>query len=120
MKIIKLLSLAAIGAAFSLTAAFADDDKEKKPEKKKADPAARFAKLDADSDGKVTADELKAGFKKKPEMAEKMMKAKDKNKDGSLSKEEFTAKRTKKKKDGDAGKGKGKKKDGDKEKKDSE
>ena len=86
------------GFAANLTAA-----EEEKKDKKKADPAARFAKLDKDSDGKVSAEELKAGFKKKPEMAEKILKAKDKNKDGSLSKEEFVAKRTPKKK-GDAAK----------------
>ena len=76
---------------------------EEKKAKKKPDPAARFAKLDKDSDCKLSADELKAGFKKKPEMAEKILKAKDKNKDGNLSKEEFVAKRTPKKK-GDAAK----------------
>ena len=43
-------------------------------------------------------------------MAEKILKAKDKNKDGSLSKDEFVAKRTPKKK-GDAAKKPAKKKD---------
>jgi Ca2+-binding EF-hand superfamily protein len=100
MKIVKYLTLSAIAAAFTSMAAFAADD-AKKPEKKAADPAARFAKLDANTDGFVDADELKAGFKKKPEMADKLMKAKDKDGDSKLSKEEFTAAPKKKKQDGD-------------------
>lgn len=96
MKFLKYITLSALAASFAATAVFADD--EKKPEPKKgADMAARFTKLDGDSDGKLTLDELKAGMKKKPEMAEKMLKAKDKDKDGTLSKEEFTAKPAKKK-----------------------
>ena len=97
MKFLKYITLSALAAAFASTAAFADD-KEEKPERKKGgDPAARFAKLDTDKDDKLTVDELKAGMKKNPEMAEKMMKAKDKDKDGKLTKEEFTAKPTRKK-----------------------
>ena len=99
-----ILSIFAVGMALTaFTASSVVAAEEDKKDKKKADPAARFAKLDKNSDGKVSAEELKAGFKKKPEMAEKILKAKDKNKDGSLSKEEFVAKRTPKKK-GDAAK----------------
>ena len=97
----KIITLAALAAVFSISAVFAADDDGKKPEKKKGDPAARFAKLDADSDGKVTLDEFKAGMKKNSEGAEKMMKAKDRDKDGSLTKEEFTAAPKKKGKGGD-------------------
>ena len=95
--------LATCGVMTGVAANLATAAEEEKKAKKKPDPAARFAKLDKDSDGKLSAEELKAGFKKKPEMAEKILKAKDKNKDGSLSKEEFVAKRTPKKK-GDAAK----------------
>jgi hypothetical protein len=105
-NILTILATCGVMAAFS--ANFATAAEEEKKAKKKADPAARFAKLDKDSDGKLTAEELKAAFKKKPEMAEKILKSKDKNKDGNLSKEEFTAKRTPKKK-GDAAKKPGKK-----------
>ncbi|MCP4846815.1 MAG: EF-hand domain-containing protein [Verrucomicrobiaceae bacterium] len=100
-NILTILAMCGVVAGFA--ANFATAAEEEKKAKKKADPAARFAKLDKDSDGKITAEELKAGFKKKPEMAEKILKAKDKNKDGNLSKEEFVAKRTPKKK-GDAAK----------------
>lgn len=102
-RILKLISVGAVAAGLSLSAASAADE-EKEPAKKKADPAARFAKLDTNSDGSLDADELKAGFKKKPEMAEKLMKRKDKDADGKLSKEEFVAKAApkKKKKDADA------------------
>jgi hypothetical protein len=105
-NILRILAVGGIAAVFASTSAIAAE--EEKKAKKKADPAARFAKLDKDSDGKLSAEELKAAFKKKPEMAEKILKSKDKNKDGNLSKEEFVAKRTPKKK-GDAAKKPGKK-----------
>ncbi len=98
-NILTILAVSGVAAVFAATSAIAAE--EEKKAKKKADPAARFAKLDKDSDGKLSAEELKAAFKKKPEMAEKVLKAKDKNKDGSISKEEFVAKRTPKKKKGD-------------------
>jgi len=101
MKFPKAITLAAVAAAFASTAAFAEDTK--KPEKKAADPAARFAKLDKDGNKEVSLDELKAGSKGKPDSAEKMMKAKDKDKNGSLSLEEFSAKPEKKKKEGGEG-----------------
>ena len=60
MKFVKYLTLSALTAAFAATGAFADDDKDKKkPEKKRPTADERFAKADADSDGKVTLDELK-------------------------------------------------------------
>ena len=85
MKFVKHLSLTVLAAIFA-NSAIAEP----------VDAAARFAKLDRDSDGKVTLDELKAGMKKKPEAADKILKAKDKDSDGSLSTEEFTAKPEKK------------------------
>jgi len=114
MKFLKSITLSALAAGFACTAALADDDKEKKPEKKHRDPAARFEKLDDNKDGMVTLDELKAGTKKHPEMAERIMKSKDKDNDSQLSKEEFTAEPSRKKggKGKGKGKGKGEKKDG--------
>lgn len=106
MKFLKYITLTALAASFASTASFADDEKKPEPKKGGGDMAARFDKLDSNSDGKLSLDELKAGMKKKPEMAEKMMKAKDKDKDGMLTKEEFTAKPAKKKE------GAGKKKKG--------
>jgi|TARA_B110000196_G_scaffold228171_2_gene196885 hypothetical protein len=104
-NILTILAVGGVVAVFASTSAIAAEDEKKA--KKKPDQAARFAKLDKDSDGKLSAEELKAGFKKKPELAEKVLKSKDKDKDGSISKEEFLAKRKPKKK-GDAAK-KGKK-----------
>ena len=103
-KLLNALTLGGLMVAFSGAAALAADDDKKKPEKKKGNPEARFTKLDANNDGFLDADELKAGFKKKPEMAEKVLKAKDKDDDGKISKEEFLAKpeRKKKKPEGDA------------------
>ncbi|MFM8582884.1 MAG: hypothetical protein ACKOFW_15495 [Planctomycetaceae bacterium] len=48
------------------------------------DPAESFARMDANSDGKLTEDEV-------PEQARRFMdlKAMDKNKDGSVDKDEF-------------------------------
>jgi hypothetical protein len=51
--------------------------------------AAQFQKLDADKDGKVTADELTAGGKAK--RAQRMMKQDDTNGDGILTVDEMTA-----------------------------
>ena len=84
--------------AFSTAGALAADDKDKKPEKKKADPAARFAKLDKDGDGKLDAEEMKAFSKKNPKAGERVLKRKDKDGDSKLSKDEFVAKPEKKKK----------------------
>jgi hypothetical protein len=108
-KLIKTLTLGSLAAALATSVSLAEPKEDgakdpaaaadsEKPKKKKPDLAARFVKLDKDSDGFVSAEELKAGFKKKPEMAEKMMKRKDKNSDGKLSKEEFVAKPTPRKK----------------------
>ena len=118
MKFLKYLTITALAAAMTSTAAFAQDEggkKEKDGKKPKGgNMEERFAKMDADSDGEVTMDELKAGLKK-PEMAEKMLKAKDTDGNGSLSKDEFTAKRA-----GGKGKGEGKGKGKGKKKKDAE
>ena len=101
-KLIKALTIGGFVAALSSSLALADDPAagKKDGKKKKPDLEARFKKLDKDSDGFVSAEELKSGFKKKPEMADKYLKRKDKDGDGKLSKEEFTARPTGKKKDG--------------------
>ena len=69
-----------------------------KPEKPKMDPAAAFAKLDTNGDKSVSLDEMKAGpmGKKDPAKAEEMFKKKDKDADGKLTLEEFSAKPEKK------------------------
>jgi len=117
----KLLLLAAVGLFCGSTALLAADDVKKpaepaKPDEKpdakgklgkfagKIDKAKIFAKLDADSDGKLTKDEFKKftetiGEKLKdkgkggklPEgaLGDKLFEKMDANKDGSVSKEEF-------------------------------
>jgi Ca2+-binding EF-hand superfamily protein len=80
-----------VAATFAATTAHAAD-------KKKADPDARFAKLDANGDKKLSLDEFKV--KRKDDAAakaEKQFKHKDKDGDGSLSLEEFKAAGKKKK-----------------------
>lgn len=58
----------------------------------KMDPAARFDKLDTNSDGKLTLDELKAGLKGKAvDHADKIFAKMDANSDGSVSKDEYVA-----------------------------
>lgn len=82
-----VLALAVIGfGATSLEAAKADAKAPKKS------PEERFAKLDANSDGKLSLDEF-IGKRKddKKAMAEKQFKKKDKDRDGFLSVEEFKA-----------------------------
>ncbi len=67
-------------------------------EEKKKDPKEVFAKLDKNSDDKVSEEEFvgkKTG--EKAEKAKKLFARKDKDKDGSLTLEEFSAKRKKKK-----------------------
>ncbi len=75
-----------------LSGAFAEDGAA--AAKPKKDPAAAFAKLDANGDGKVSLEEFKANkrFQKDPAKAEKVFARKDTDKDGSLTQEEFTAK----------------------------
>lgn len=70
---------------------------EKKADKPKADPAAVFAKKDANGDGKLSKEEFLKGSKDAAK-SETQFAAKDKDKDGSLTKEEFTAAGGKKKK----------------------
>ena len=100
-KLIKALTIGSFTAALASAVALAEPAKEEKKEgdkKKKPDLAARFAKLDKNSDGFVDAEELKAGMKKNPDNAAKILKRKDKDGDGKLSKAEFTAKAAPKKK----------------------
>ena len=86
-SIITLLSVVALAA--TVTAAEGD---AKKPEGKgKGDPAAAFAKLDKNGDGKVSKEEYmdSAAAKKDAAKAGESFAKRDKNGDGSLSKEEF-------------------------------
>jgi Ca2+-binding EF-hand superfamily protein len=93
MKVTSILFALLVATSFSYGA-----DAEKKADKPKVDPAAAFAKKDANSDGKVSKEEFLKGAKDAAK-AEAAFAAKDKDKDGSLSKEEFTAAGGKKKKD---------------------
>jgi Ca2+-binding EF-hand superfamily protein len=92
MKITSILLAFLVAASFSFA-------QEKKEEKKKADPAAAFAKKDKNGDGKLSKEEFTAGAKDAAK-SEQQFTARDKDKDGSVSKEEFTAAGGKKKKDG--------------------
>jgi Ca2+-binding EF-hand superfamily protein len=95
MKISSIL--VALLASVSLAVA-ADEAKPKAP-KPKADPAAAFAKMDKDGDGKLSKDEFLATAKDDAAKAKKEQQftAKDKDKDGFVSKDEFLAKPEKKK-----------------------
>ncbi len=64
-----------------------------KPDKPKADPAVFFKKLDANSDGKISAEEWKASpqSKKDAAKAEEYFGKKDKDGDKNLTLEEFSA-----------------------------
>jgi hypothetical protein len=89
MKII--ISILTI-AAFSASVHAADDAKGKgKAKGGKGDPAAAFAKLDKNSDGKISKEEFMASpaAQKDAAKAEESFKKRDKNGDGFLSKEEF-------------------------------
>jgi hypothetical protein len=95
--LITVLAALAVSVSFA-TAADAEKKAGDKPAagaEKKAAPTAeeRFKKLDANSDGKVSLDEMKnspAG-KKDAAKAEEMFKKKDKDSDGNLSAAEFAA-----------------------------
>lgn len=91
MKKMFTLALTAMFALGSATLVSAADDK------KKPDPAARFKKLDKNSDNKLSLEEFTAGAKDKAK-AEKAFANKDKDKDKNLSLEEFSAAPAKKKK----------------------
>ena len=90
----KLITTILATLAFASIAVHAADEKEKK----KQDPAAVFAKKDANGDGKLSKEEFLKG-QKDAAKAEKSFGARDKDGDGSISKEEFTAAPKKKKKD---------------------
>jgi Ca2+-binding EF-hand superfamily protein len=63
-------------------------------EKKAADPAETFKKLDKDSDGKVSLAEFKGKREgDKATKAEEQFKKRDKNSDGFLTLEEFAPKK---------------------------
>ena len=88
-SILTILAALAVSANF----ATAQDDKKEGKEGRKRDPEAMFKRLDANSDGKVDADEWKNGpmAKRNAERAEEMFKKMDKNTDNSLDLEEFKA-----------------------------
>lgn len=89
-----VFALATAVLAGSTVAQAADEKPKKKP-----DPEKAFARMDKDSDGKLTLAEFvgkREGEQK--DKAEKAFARKDKDKDGSLTKEEFLAKPEKKKK----------------------
>jgi Ca2+-binding EF-hand superfamily protein len=97
-----LTGLAVLGASMMLIASAGAAD-EQKGDKKKADPAALFKKLDTNGDGKISKDEFlkiadklkaKAGDDKAAKMTqalEKIFTKLDTNGDGYLSPEEFKA-----------------------------
>lgn len=93
MKISSIL--VALLASLSLAVA-ADEAKPKA--KAKVDPAAAFAKMDKNADGKLSKDEFLASAKDDAAKAKKEQQftAKDTDKDGFVSKEEFLAKPAKK------------------------
>lgn len=96
MKKTNYIITTALVAAFTLVGVSmsrAEDapQKDTKPAaKKKADPAAKFAKLDADKNGSISKEEFSAKAKDAAK-AEAAFAKKDANKDGSLSPEEFAA-----------------------------
>jgi len=81
-RIITTVAALAVSVAFVQAA-----DEAKKP---KADPAAAFGKLDANSDGAVSKEEFCAKAKDKAK-SETAFGKKDKDSDGKLTKEEFMA-----------------------------
>ena len=85
MKVTSILFALLVATSFSFAA-----DEKKEGDKPKADPAAQFAKADANSDGKVSKEEFLKGAKDAAKK-EAQFAAKDKDKDGSLTKEEFAA-----------------------------
>lgn len=85
MKVTSILFALLVATSFSFAA-----DEKKEGDKPKADPAAMFAKKDANGDGKVSKEEFLKGAKDAAK-AEEAFAKKDKDKDGSLTKEEFAA-----------------------------
>ncbi len=99
-----------ITSLFCSVSVAAEEEKKKSDKKPKKTPAERFQWLDKNKDGGITLEEIKVNlyWKKQPEAAAHMFKNKDKDANGKLSKEEFTAKPTpKKKKEGQPKKKKG-------------
>ncbi|MDC0262288.1 EF-hand domain-containing protein [Planctomycetaceae bacterium] len=98
MKKFALIALTTVFVATLCVNVDAADKKKK--EKKPMDRAAIFAKLDKNSDSKLSKEEFSVRAKT-DEQKEKIAKAFgriDKNKDGSISKEEFTSVQPPKKK----------------------
>ena len=87
MKVTSILFALLVATSFSFGA---DEAKKKEGDKPKADPAAAFAKKDANGDGKLSKEEFTKGAKDAAK-AETQFTARDKDKDGSVSKEEFMA-----------------------------
>ncbi|MDZ4818417.1 MAG: EF-hand domain-containing protein [Planctomycetota bacterium] len=93
----KRLFMFCLACSLAVPALAADDKPKKKP-----DPEKVFAKLDANSDKKLSLEELSAragSDEKKTQKAKKLFKAKDTNKDGYLTLEEFKTEIKKKKRD---------------------
>lgn len=84
-----LLKLMVFGCFFTAAMASAQDDTQKP---KKADPEKMFAKLDTDSDGKISKDE--AAKAERPMLKEKFDEV-DTNKDSFIDKDELKAFRQK-------------------------
>ncbi len=94
MKVTSILFALLLAATIS----YAEEGKKKEgAEKPKMDPAAYFAKKDANGDGKLSKEEFLKGSKDAAK-SEAQFAAKDKDKDGFLTKEEFMAAGGKKKK----------------------
>lgn len=89
-RIISTLAALVISVAFVQTASAA---KKPEGEKKKADPEAAWAKVSGGKES-VTKEEFSAKSKDKAK-SDATFDKKDANKDGKLTKEEFTAKKAK-------------------------
>lgn len=98
---IRLLSLFALLAVFTLNVCAGDENPKKRS--LLGDPEAMFKKMDTNNDGKVSKEEFKKGFEQLAEKIEKLKDKKDRleqfadrifgmidtDNDGSLSKDEF-------------------------------